>query len=621
MRAFGHTSLLVNGEIKMDGGSIFMARSLRRSALVIIVLLLAVMVLSSGAMASRIILKDNFGNKDDGSVPSNKRWIVMDDNAGDSVLIYDGHLVCEGEGKAQTKMFLEFHSMELAVSVDVAIREMTGEPVEIAVESEFKEKGEKKIKAHVTVTYSQEDGWGVSWINTDGVNMTEHSGINTTSVDDWVRVEIEIADEDFHVNVTKLSDESEVWSYPGKTKLFKKENIAIIGTNGGVVAYDTFRLEDHQYHWQDHKDTNTTVVMFAIFFTVLFLPFFVRKVEHNLEVFLFSMGFIAVTANYFLMDIPDKVIEAAASSGDSHSLPPLWTMPLVIAALEDPLMITGAVLAAGLVFHYGREQFKTGIAKLIDKMSLKLFFAFVVIVLGMVASIITAIIAALLLVEVITVLQLDRKTETELTILTCFSIGLGAALTPVGEPLSTIVIVTKLQEEFFYLARNLGQYIIPSVIAFGIIAYFYAGRTHVTRDTLSEDKVEEDIKEVFVRGGKVYIFVMALVLLGTGFAPLIEWYIIKLDPMILYWVNTSSAILDNATLAAAEITKTMSQEQINAALMSLLFSGGMLIPGNIPNIISAGKLHITSKEWAMFGVPMGAIWLAIFFVILFILRI
>ncbi|MCK4970336.1 MAG: DUF1646 family protein [Thermoplasmata archaeon] len=361
--------------------------------------------------------------------------------------------------------------------------------------------------------------------------------------------------------------------------------------------------------------------MFAIFFTVLSLPFFIRKVEHNLEVFLFVMGFIAVTANTLLMDFPEKALEAALASGGAHSLPPIWTGALVIAAIEDPLMITVAVLAAGFVFHYGRDQFKAGIAKLIDKMSLKLFFAFIVILLGMVASIITAIIAALLLVEVITVLQLDRKTETELTILTCFSIGLGAALTPVGEPLSTIVIVTKLQEDFCYLARNIGQYIIPSIIAFGIIGYFYAGRSHVTRDTLSEDKVEEEVKEVFWRGLRVYIFVMALVLLGTGFAPLIEWYIIKLHPMVLFWVNTSSAILDNATLAAAEITKTMTQEQINAALMSLLFSGGMLIPGNIPNIIAAGKLHITSKEWAKFGVPMGAVWLAIFFVILFILKI
>jgi len=606
---------LVRGVDKMDGGTHSMARSLRRSALIILLIALAVMMLTSGAMASRTILKDDF-TRDDGKAPDKKRWTVIDPGDDDSALIFEDNLVCEGEGKAETYMELEFHSKELAVRVDVAVREMTGTPVEIEVHSGHG----KDLYAEIIVTYTQADGWAVKWLH-EKAEQTNVSHINDTVVGDWYSVEIEIADNDFHVNITKLSDESVVWHHEGETDLFKGTNLVTIGTHGGVVAYDTFRLYDHQYHWQDHKETNVTIVMFAIFFTVLFLPFFIRQVEHQLEIFLFTMGFIAVTANTLLMTIPPKVLEGAATAENAHALPPVWTIPLALAAVEDPLMITMAVLAAGLVFHFYREQFKTGIAKLIDKMSLKLFFAFIIILLGMVASIITAIIAALLLVEVITVLQLDRKTETELTILTCFSIGLGAALTPIGEPLSTIVIVTKLQADFFYLARNIGPYIIPSVIAFGIIGYFYAGRSHVTRDTLSEDKVEEKVQEVFTRALKVYIFVMALVLLGTGFAPLIEWYIIKLPPMVLYWVNTSSAILDNATLAAAEITKTMSQEQINAALMSLLFSGGMLIPGNIPNIISAGKLHITSKEWAKFGVPIGAIWLAIFFVILFILEI
>ena len=46
-----------------------------------------------------------------------------------------------------------------------------------------------------------------------------------------------------------------------------------------------------------------------------------------------------------------------------------------------------------------------------------------------------------------------------------------------------------------------------------------------------------------------------------------------------------SAILDNATLAAAEIGPALTESQIKSALMGLLISGGMLIPGNIPNII------------------------------------
>ncbi|WP_141706509.1 DUF1646 family protein, partial [Methanosarcina sp. A14] len=65
----------------------------------------------------------------------------------------------------------------------------------------------------------------------------------------------------------------------------------------------------------------------------------------------------------------------------------------------------------------------------------------------------------------------------------------------------------------------------------------------------------------------------------------------------------------------------MSELQIKSILMGLLVSGGMLIPGNIPNIISAGKLGITSKEWARLGLPMGLIIMAIYFVVVFVLGI
>ena len=80
-----------------------------------------------------------------------------------------------------------------------------------------------------------------------------------------------------------------------------------------------------------------------------------------------------------------------------------------------------------------------------------------------------------------------------------------------------------------------------------------------------------------------------------------------------------SAVLDNATLASAEISPSMTPDMIQAILLGLLISGGMLIPGNIPNIISANKLSITSKEWAQFGVPIGLITMAIYFVVLFVI--
>jgi predicted cation transporter len=141
----------------------------------------------------------------------------------------------------------------------------------------------------------------------------------------------------------------------------------------------------------------------------------------------------------------------------------------------------------------------------------------------------------------------------------------------------------------------------------------------VEEETMSDDEEmeQETWKGIIIRALKVYLFVMALVFLGEGFYPLIDKYILVLDYRLLYWVNMISAILDNATLAAAEISVEMSILQIEAILMGLIIAGGMLIPGNIPNIISASKLRIGSKEWAKIGVPFGLVVMVIFYLILF----
>jgi predicted cation transporter len=110
------------------------------------------------------------------------------------------------------------------------------------------------------------------------------------------------------------------------------------------------------------------------------------------------------------------------------------------------------------------------------------------------------------------------------------------------------------------------------------------------------------------------------VLLGTGFQPLIDAYVIRLPTFALYWINMISAVLDNATLTAAELSPKMTVAQIQSILMGLLIAGGMLIPGNIPNIICAGKLGIKSREWALFGVPLGLALMVGFFVVLLLMQ-
>jgi predicted cation transporter len=235
--------------------------------------------------------------------------------------------------------------------------------------------------------------------------------------------------------------------------------------------------------------------------------------------------------------------------------------------------------------------------------------------LGLASSIISAIIAALLLVEFISVLPLHRHAKVNLTIIACFAIGLGAALTPLGEPLSTIAI-SKLSgapyhADFLYLAKLLAFYVVPAVILLGVAAIFLVHEApEDTGESLAAEEEEEKLSEVLVRAGKVYVFVMALIFLGAGFKPLIDAYLIKLSPQILFWVNMISAVLDNATLAAAEIGPTLNEAQIKSALLGLLISGGMLIPGNIPNIIAAHTLQIKSTEWARLGVPLGLVMMA-----------
>ena len=121
-----------------------------------------------------------------------------------------------------------------------------------------------------------------------------------------------------------------------------------------------------------------------------------------------------------------------------------------------------------------------------------------------------------------------------------------------------------------------------------------------------------------MRAVKVFGFVSALVLLGTGLQPLIEWFLIKVPALALYWINMISAVLDNATLTAIEINAQMVLPKIIAVVMGLLIAGGMLIPGNIPNIVAAGRLKISMKEWAKSGIPIGIVMLTVFFVILLV---
>ena len=199
-------------------------------------------------------------------------------------------------------------------------------------------------------------------------------------------------------------------------------------------------------------NTALTVGLSLIFSVVLIGPFLNRWIESNLEIFLFVMGAVSAT------------------------LSNTWSSEVLHEGLVAPIKITLAVLGAGVLFHYVRKSVDRGMRRVLITAPLPAIVCVGIVILGLLSSIISAIIAALLLVEFITVLPLHRHAEVKLTIIACFAIGLGAALTPLGEPLSTIV-VSKLSGEpyhadFFYLARLLGYYVVPAALDLGILGIF-----------------------------------------------------------------------------------------------------------------------------------------------------
>lgn len=340
----------------------------------------------------------------------------------------------------------------------------------------------------------------------------------------------------------------------------------------------------------------TIYALIAILTGVLIGPLVSRRVEENLEVFFLIMGFMA------------SLVSGSLGIG------------LLIEALKTPVMIHDipigifqAVLIAGIFFEVFRDRFRRAFG---DVSRAPLIYSILVFALGIGSSVISAIIASVIIAEVARTLEIPRSARPYLLILSAYSIGVGAALTPLGEPLSTIA-VAKLSGEpyhadFFFLARLLWDYVLAIAVICSIASwYIYRSAIRSVEAVVTAGRAEsgskrgEGYREAIIRAIKIYIFVFALVLLGHSFDPIVERYILPLPPEALYLFGSVSAALDNATLTAAIVSPEMEIYQIKSFLISLLIAGGFLIPGNVPNIVIAYTNKIGFREWAVKSLPIG----------------
>ncbi len=329
------------------------------------------------------------------------------------------------------------------------------------------------------------------------------------------------------------------------------------------------------------------VVAGLLVLIVLFGPILFEPLERNLEVFFLIVGSLT-----------------AVAMGQ-------FGWPLVRTALKEPIALSAAVLIFGVIFRALRPFIDGCYTRAIGSLGQRWLCFGLTIALGLLAGLITVVVAALVFVEAISMLRLDRRSEIVSTVLGCFAIGLGGGLTPLGMPASTLVLAA-LHADFWYLARLVGPFVVAGILIAAVFVLFVRtsdGTTHPIAE-------RESWTLVLMRAAKIYIFIVGLVALSRGLRPAVDAYLVRVPDTLLFWINTLSAVVDNATLAAIEIGPALNMHQQRAALLSLLISGGMLIPGNIPNIVAATRLQIRSREWARAGLPIGLALLIICFAVL-----
>lgn len=335
-------------------------------------------------------------------------------------------------------------------------------------------------------------------------------------------------------------------------------------------------------------------VALALIALLLLGPVVSRTVEEHIEIFFAAIGVVAMT------------------------LDGAWGWDVVADAATVPLWITIAVIVAGVVFDWMRDWMDRVMVRMRERIALPLLCASAVFIIALLSAVITATVAALVLVETAGLLRLSTGARLRVVVAGCFAIGLGSSLTPLGGPLSTLA-ANGLGLGATGLFNLLAPYVLPGMAACAILAGIFVRGDQAEGASpavvLALAHLSETLVGALVRGMKIYIFIAALVLVGRAFAPLAAIYLPKLSREALFWANITSAAMDNATLVAVEI-RAMDTARAREAIIALLVAGGMLIPGNIPNIVAAAALRIRAAEWARLGVPIGLALLGIYFALL-----
>ena len=339
----------------------------------------------------------------------------------------------------------------------------------------------------------------------------------------------------------------------------------------------------------------TQIILAVLALSLLIGPLASKWVENHLEVFLLIVGAAAITVTH------------------------RWNYHFIYETLNAPVNVAFIVLVVSIIFNYYSRYIFRILFVLFKYFEPRYSFAILILFLGLTSSLFSVTVAALVLAEVLQVINLERTQTVKITVYACYAIGMGAILLPLADPLG-LVIYHQLAEgpyraDFFFMLRHFFVWIAPG-IALMALATGYTVRHANTQVQVHICEDKEDYKSMLRRTWHIYMFVAALHLISTGLRPFAQSTIAHLSGKILFWANASSIIIDNATLAAIEVTPAVTLDNLLYMVIGLAAFGSMLVQGNLPNIVAAEKLGIKSREWARIAVPTGLVLTSGYFIAL-----
>lgn len=238
--------------------------------------------------------------------------------------------------------------------------------------------------------------------------------------------------------------------------------------------------------------------LIVVLAAVILAPLLVPRIRRNLEAFLFLMGLCAA---FLSQSRQIAVVEEAIG------------VPVVIGTMLS-------VIAIGFVAHYGKSDILQSINSiLLDRISLKVIFLELVVVLGLLAAIITPILSLFVLVEAINHLPLHQRTRAMMTLSGSASILLGAAVSLAEEP-SSVMAGSRVQGTLLspgLLSQEVHSfYLILGIIALGLASAFFAKEESNCLGGIGLEKASAH-RRIAIWSVRACLFAGSLLLIGAAY--------------------------------------------------------------------------------------------------------